>query len=80
MGSKHSANENALYQRIDEVLHYIWDSIGVSGSPCARDEYYAYLPQVFNMILNTENPVLIVDYLISVEEHAMGLRPKKKRY
>jgi hypothetical protein len=40
MGRKLSPEQNELYKRVDEVLHYVWDSIGVAGEPHARDEYY----------------------------------------
>ena len=40
-----------LYRRIGEVLHYVWDPIGVSGYPEARDEYDMYLPQVFSLAI-----------------------------
>ncbi len=78
MGMKLSPKDNALYKSTDEVLHYLWDPIGVSGSPYARDEYYGYLPQVFNMIKNNEKPEAIVEYLVSMEEQRMGLSPNKK--
>ena len=35
-----------LHRRTDEVLHYIWDPIGVSGVPTARDEYSGYVPRL----------------------------------
>ena len=47
MGTKLEPHDEELYRRVDEVLHYIWDPIGVAGAPMARDEYYAYLPQIF---------------------------------
>lgn len=45
-----SKNKNELYSRIDEVLHYVWDPIGISGVPEARDEYHSYLPVVFGKV------------------------------
>jgi len=78
MGKKRSPKDNALYKSTDEVLHYIWDPIGVSDSPYARDEYYSYLPQVFNMIQSNEKAEVIVEYLVSIEEQSLGLTPNKK--
>lgn len=49
MGKQLSPFERELYQRVDEVLHYVWDPIGVSDAPEARDEYFSYLPIVFGM-------------------------------
>ena len=34
----------------DEVLHYVWDPIGVCGEPGARDEYSSYVPQVVHLL------------------------------
>ncbi len=48
MGQELSPKENELYRRTHEVLHYIWDPVGVSDEPRARDEYQGYLPQFFH--------------------------------
>ena len=50
MGKKLEPKDEELYRRVDEVLHYILDPIGVSGIPQARDEYYSYLPGVFQLV------------------------------
>jgi hypothetical protein len=73
MGKKLPPEEMELYRRTDEVLHYIWDPIGVSGAPEVRDEYYSYLPRVFSMLSSTVDGKEIVEYLISVERDMMGL-------
>lgn len=78
MGEKLSPDDNELYKIIDEVLHYIWDPIGVAGSPYARDEYGTYLPQVLKKIKNNETKDSIVSYLLSIEEY-MGLSPNKEK-
>jgi hypothetical protein len=36
--------------RVNEVLHYIWDPIGVRGEPRARDEYDSYAPEVYSLL------------------------------
>ena len=33
-------------RRSDEVLHYLWDPIGVAGTVMARDEYTGYVPRL----------------------------------
>jgi putative addiction module component (TIGR02574 family) len=71
--SKFSDQEKALYQRVDEVLHYMWDPIGVCGVPEARDEYYSYLPTVFQMLINGNGAETIAGYLSSVSRESMGL-------
>lgn len=73
MGQKLPPRELELYKRCDEVLHYLWDPIGVAGAPGARDEYDAYLPQVFRLICDRAAPASIVEYLIAVAQDRMGV-------
>ncbi len=73
MGRKLSPDQKELYRRCDEVLHYIWDPIGVAGVPGARDEYEAYLPRVFELVHAESASSSIVDYLVEVQTGAMGL-------
>jgi hypothetical protein len=40
-------NEKELQARISEILHYVWDPIGVAGNPHARDEYDGYIGAVW---------------------------------
>ena len=75
MGRKLSGFEKELYQRTDEVMHYVWDPIGISGIPQARDEYDAYLPSVFAMLVERKTEGEIAAYLASVEQGRMGLTP-----
>lgn len=77
MGMKLPPRELAFYKRCDEVLHYIWDPIGVAGSPGARDEYDGYLPQVFQQVVKGVARDRIVDYLVGLESERMGLRPNR---
>ncbi len=73
MGQKLSAADQRLYRAIDEVLHYVWDPIGVSQVPQARDEYHAYLPHVFGLVRNEAPVNEICSYLNSVVTKRMGL-------
>jgi hypothetical protein len=73
MGQKLSPRDLELYKRCDEVLHYIWDPIGVSDVPPARDEYEGYLPQVFALVRDGAESEKIAQYLLSIETGAMGL-------
>jgi hypothetical protein len=50
MGWKLVDTELELYRRVDEVLYYRWDPIGVAPSLVTRDEYQGYLPKVFTML------------------------------
>jgi len=73
MGQKFSEKEKELYKRIDEIIHYIWDPIGVSGCPEARYEYYSYLPKLFNLLRDKESKEYIVKYLDDIQSNNMGL-------
>ena len=71
--------EKELYRRTDEILHYIWDPIGIKDVPQARDEYHAYFPRVFARVLENYSDDEIADYLIKVESEEMGLTTDRKR-
>ena len=79
MGKKLTPFENELYQRTDEVMHFVWDPIGVAGIPQARDEYDAYLPRVFSMLLEQRAEDEIAAYLVDVEGRRMGLTPAPEK-
>jgi hypothetical protein len=73
MGHRLTDDQLKLYRRIDEILFYIWDPIGISRSNWARDEYQSYLPKVFGMIMEKRPTTDIVDYLVHIEADHMGL-------
>ena len=73
MGEKLSPPDLELYRAVDEVLHYVWDPIGVSTIPQARDEYHSYLPNVFGCLRNGESSQSIAAYLNAVTTNRMGL-------
>ena len=57
-----SSRDKELYRRIDEVAHYVWDPIGVSDTPYARDEYQSYVPQLFTHVKNGDLTA-VLDYM-----------------
>jgi len=74
MGLKLPPDQLALYRGIDEILWRDWDPIGVSqleDSP--RDEYYGYLPQVFQLALRAAPATEIAEYLRQVTVERIGL-------
>ncbi len=79
MGTKLSQQDLELYRRIDEVLFYLWDPIGVSGTPEARDEYHAYLPVVFSMLKQNKEPNEVARYLTRIERERMGFDGGEKQ-
>ncbi len=78
MGIKLSPKDAALYEAVDEVLHYIWDPIGVREIPQARDEYHSYLPQVFALLRDGGSAKSIADYLGKITRETMGLSGNAK--
>ena len=73
MSSSLEAKEKQLYMRVDEVLHYIWDPIGVSAVPQARDEYHMYLAQVFSLLKAGKSAEEIATYLDQIVSERMEL-------
>ena len=67
-----------LNQRIDEVLYYEWDPIGVSDEPCARAEYSSYTMTILKYVL-TEDLNQITNQLSKIETDSMGLTSDKDR-
>ena len=67
-----------LNQRIDEILYYVWDPIGVSDEPCARSEYSSYTMTILQYVLN-EDLNQIANQLSKIETDSMGLTMDKER-
>lgn len=74
-----SLQDKELLRRIDEILHYMWDPIGVAGVPQARDEYESYVPQVFLLLKETADGKDVAEYLrwLSTEHIGMGPNPDR---
>jgi len=49
-----------LLNRIDEVLYYLWDLIGILDEPCARGVYSSYALTLNNSVIS-ENKQEIID-------------------
>ncbi|WP_350225365.1 hypothetical protein [Vibrio parahaemolyticus] len=73
MGHKLPPEQLELYKRIDEILYYKWDPIGVSDSDWVRDEYQSYLPQLFSLVMQSQSPQEICKYLTESTQY-MGLQ------
>jgi hypothetical protein len=70
--------DNELYRRIDEVIHYLWDPIGISPNPQARDEYLGYLPVIYRHV-QAEELDTIIEYMQSVVTERMCMSFDKAR-
>ena len=75
MGAKLTSEEVELYRRTDEVLHYLWDPIEVSGIPATRDEYEYHVPKVVTLLRQGSPAQEVAEYLVNVERDNMGLEP-----
>ena len=72
MGHQLSPEHKELYRRVDEVLHYLWDPIGVSDVPEARDEYHSYLPHIFSLLIRRVSAQEITDFLTHTSTQPVG--------
>ena len=68
-----SKADDLLLTRIDEVLHYLWDPIGISDIPEARDEYRSYAGNVFSLIKRGSDEDEIAALLRKIRIERMGV-------
>lgn len=64
--------------RANEILHYLWDPIGVSGVPQARDEYDSYVPTIVRMVFEDKDSDAIARHLQDIASARMGLNVTEK--
>ena len=50
-------NEKSLYAKIDKILWEKWDPIGINNISEIRNEYYGYIPIIFNAVKQTNEKV-----------------------
>ncbi len=71
-------DDKELCRRVDEVLFYIWDPIGVAECPSARGEYESYVSQIHELLQNHDGIEEISYLLEHIRTSHMGLQAKKK--
>lgn len=74
-----SSHTGELYRRVDEVLYYVWDPIGVSDEPCARGEYRGYVPKILHLVETSDDIDPISAELREIVSTRMGLAADKER-
>jgi hypothetical protein len=79
MKSRRSPEEEALHRAVGEVLHYIWDPIGVAGSPHARDEYDGYVDTVCSLLWDGAQAGVLAEHLERAASEGMGLTGSGER-
>jgi hypothetical protein len=72
-------DNNELQKRVDEVLFYIWDPIGVSPEPFARGEYWSYVSQVLELVEKNDCIQPISEHLANIVNDRMGISADKKQ-
>ncbi len=64
---------DALERAVSEVLHYVWDPIGVAGVPGARDEYDGYVGDVCALLWRGADAEGLAAHLVGIADASMGL-------
>lgn len=63
----------AWHASIRHLLIEEWDPIGVRDEPLAQDEYDAYVPRLYRLLVTRRPRHEVVDYLWWAETEHMGL-------
>ena len=72
MIDKISRSDRELCRRIDEVVHYVWDPVGVSDHPQARREYRTYIKPLYEHVKNGGLEDILA-YMKQITTENMGL-------
>ena len=78
MTEKMLPKDAQLYRRIEEAVHYIWDPIGISAIPQARDEYSSYVTAIYGRV-QAGNKKELIEYLKWAATENMGLSYDSER-
>ncbi len=67
-----AAKDFLLYKKIDDILWFDWDPIGVNDL-APRDEYQGYVPEIFNLKKSGSDRYEIAKKLLQLETENMGM-------
>lgn len=67
------SQDSELYKALDNILWKDWDPIGVNEHLSARDEYYGYIPTIFDLKIKGADVETIAKKLFEIETARMGL-------
>lgn len=73
-----TAHDFLLFKRIDDILWFDWDPIGVNDI-APRDEYQSYVPEIFRLLKSNVDKKEIADRLFRLETETMGMVGNMKR-
>jgi hypothetical protein len=78
MSDRLSPQDQTLLRVVGEVLHYVWDPIGVAGVPQARDEYDGYIGAVCSLLRSGAPESDMAAHLVRVADERMGIPGRDK--
>lgn len=67
-----AAKDFLLYKKIDDILWYDWDPIGINDI-APRDEYQSYVPEIFGLVKAKASKEEIANQLFKLETENMGM-------
>ena len=65
--------KNKFYSSIDKIVWEKWDPIGINNNLNIRNEYYGYIPIIFEKALNSNDEKELANVLFSIETDRIGL-------
>ncbi|MFT5698237.1 MAG: hypothetical protein ACI8ZB_001091 [Desulforhopalus sp.] len=68
-----SDKQQELYIKTDEALFHLWDANCLSIDDQHREEYLAFLPHVFDLLMKNDEGSELIDYLVFIEESQYGV-------
>ena len=68
-----AAKDLFLYKKIDDILWFDWDPIGINDT-APRDEYQSYVPEIFGLVKANADRKEIANTLFRLETEKMGMR------
>ena len=74
MGTRMNPADLELYKKIDKIIYYDWNPIGVINLP--RDEYQSYIPRIFSLKKAGASVKEIAEVLFKLESETMGMKSK----
>ena len=67
-----------IYSAINDILFTYWDPIGINDV-APKDEYEAYVADVYRALVNGKSERGLVSLLTSIENKSIGLRAPLRR-
>jgi hypothetical protein len=71
-GNLTAAKDFLLYKKIDDILWFDWDPIGINDI-APRDEYQGYVPEIFGLVKVKADKQEIANRLYKLETENMGI-------